>query len=263
MRKLLSIFTFVVFLFAVTGCGENIFAQQNSDPMAGDISTDFGSDEVLSGQQWTQGPIEQARGFYAKGSIISSTVMPASGVGFVKLNPQGTNRFATYDLGVVLAKGAEYVHKYFPQGDRLLIGDLTSQRGGKAGGHSSHQNGLDADIAYFNIARRHTNVGERADFQSMVVNGKISPEFDIERNVALLKGLYGSGRVARIFVHSAVKKAFCSYFKSKGVDVQKNDLLRRLIIYPNHHHHMHVRISCPLKSPTCVNQAPPTETSGC
>jgi penicillin-insensitive murein endopeptidase len=268
-RKLFLLVTQVLVVCAfTTGCGmDKIFAGQDknaesADPMVGELAID-GSGESLPGREWTQGSTEQARGFYAQGKLLNPTTFPTEGWGFRKLDPTGPNRYTTYDLATVLAKGAENVKKYFPSGDRLLVGSLSRVRGGPSGGHSSHQNGLDADIAYFSSDRRTTSVGEPDEFTNMVIGGKLSSKFDFQRNYALLQGLFGSGRVSRIFVHSAVKNGFCRYLKSIGQDVQNNEMLRRLMVYPGHHHHFHVRISCPTRSPTCINQgAPPLET-GC
>lgn len=261
-----SLLFLFVLCFVTTGCGvEKLFAGQtgsSEDPMIG-YESFSGIGETLDGLAWTQGSVEQAQGFYARGKLVNATVIPKEGYGFVKLGVNDPHRYSTYDMAVVLAKGAEVVKKYYPAGDRMLIGDVAGINGGKAGGHSSHQNGLDADISFFNVDRRNSAAGEATMFTPMVSGGKISSKFDLERNYLLLKGLFGTGRVSRVFVDAAVKKALCAFAKSKGEDVTTNNIFRRLTPYPGHANHFHVRISCPMRSPTCENQAPPPMTTGC
>ena len=101
----------------------------------------------------------RALGLPYAGRLVRGVRLPASGEGFVTWDPirhrtpnrpwrrHGTDRLVRLVLRV--ARGYAAAH---PRAPRLLVGDLSRPRGGDFGvryggiGHSTHQNGLDADV---------------------------------------------------------------------------------------------------------------------
>ncbi|MEQ1878761.1 MAG: penicillin-insensitive murein endopeptidase [Bdellovibrionia bacterium] len=212
----------------------------------------------------TQGAEEQAIGFYSKGKMTGSNEMPMAGYGFLKIQRPRMRHYATFDLIYVIDHVSKIVRDAYPRGERLQIGDVANKNGGQCASHASHQNGLDADIVYFRRDNREMNPDVNATFdEDFVKDGKVTENFDLERNWALFTAFVRTGRVKRMFVDVAIKKAACAYAKSLGLDDEKIEILRRLRLEPLHDDHVHVRITCPNKSPNCQQQLEPPEGSGC
>ena len=101
----------------------------------------------------------RALGLPYRGRLVRGVRLPASGAHFVSWDPirkrspnrpwrrHGTDRLVRMVLRV--ATGYASAH---PRAARLVVGDLSRPRGGDFGvryggiGHSTHQNGLDADV---------------------------------------------------------------------------------------------------------------------
>lgn len=207
--------------------------------------------------------LEQAVGFYARGSLKNQDQLPLSGDGFIKIMKNRNRAFATSDL-VQLIEWAAAIMVEYHSGERMQIGDMSKSGGKKVGGHKSHQNGLDADIIYFRKNHKEADPSLHNGFvENFVRKGKVTKNFDTDRNWELIKLLVGTERVSRIFVDKAIKRHLCKYARKKGELAQHAEALRRLRPYPHHDDHMHLRISCPTTSPRCVKQKEPPMGSGC
>src|SRR5690606_28371648 len=136
--------------------------------------------------------------------------------------------------------------------------------GGDISGHASHENGLDVDIAYFRNDHSEQDPEITSGFiERFVRNGKLSANFDLERNWTFIKALTRTGRISRIFTDRVIKNALCRYAESLGELKTEEEALRRLRHWPNHTDHWHVRLTCPEKSPRCKAQDDPPPGSGC
>ncbi len=212
----------------------------------------------------TQGELEQAIGFYASGKLINAFEFPFDGEGFLKIQRPRKRHYGTYDLIEVVRVAAKMIKDGFPNGERLQIGDTCASKGGQLASHKSHQNGLDADIVYYRNDHREMNPELNATFdESFVKNGKVTANFDMQRNWAFFSALVKSGRIKRMFVDLAIKKAACSYAAALGLNDESVEVLRRLRIEPLHDDHVHIRVTCPKNSPNCQQQLEPAEGSGC
>lgn len=207
---------------------------------------------------------EQAVGFYANGTLLNANSLNDSGLGFVKLFTKRNRGYGTYDLVDILERSARAMTEAYPDGERLQVGDMSSQNGGMIGRHGSHQNGLDVDIAFFRKNKNEQIPDYEAGFaESFVKNKRVTSNFDTLRNYRYFQLLHLSGKINRIFVDKAIKKAVCNYSKKLGEFKMNIEVLRILRPYPNHDDHMHVRLNCPANSPRCVPQSPPPKGSGC
>lgn len=150
----------------------------------------------------------------------------------------------------------------------LLIGDLAQPRGGPMlTGHASHQIGLDADIwlmpapprPYTPVERETVSavsvIGARAEVPSG--NWTVDPTIWTAGQAAAIRAAARDARVARIFVHPAIKRALCA-----GAGKERGWLAKVRPWY-GHHYHFHVRLACPADSPDCRDQAPPPRGDGC
>jgi penicillin-insensitive murein DD-endopeptidase len=209
-------------------------------------------------------PSRQVVGYYTKGKLSQATSMQRDGKGFVHLF-HARNRFWGSQGLIELSEqaSAEIAH-LFPGGERLQIGDLSAEFGDFISGHKSHQNGLDADFAYFRLDHHEQDPNDLGGFEeSFVVNGKLSNNFDLERNWTLIKLMASTGRINRIFVDQVIKLALCRYALEVGDAPMHTETLRRLRPATNHADHLHVRLTCPVTSPKCKSQEEPPKGSGC
>jgi penicillin-insensitive murein endopeptidase len=211
-------------------------------------------------------PAAQVSGAYNQGALTDSTALPPHGEGFIHLFEKRERFYGSQGMIDLLTQIAGEMARRYPQGERLQIGDISSRNGGKIRGHASHQNGLDVDLVYYRTQRSEQpeTEGSQGFAESFVgPNGKITRNFDLERNWEIIKRFASTGRLARVFVHPAVKKAFCKRAKRLKELQTHAETLSRIRPLQDHDDHFHVRLTCPAASPDCRDQeAPPTKT-GC
>lgn len=212
----------------------------------------------------TQGNIEQALGFYSNGSLENASHTGDSSPDFVKLFLWRDRAWSTFDMSTILQTTAASVHALHPDGERMQIGDIAQKVGGFLSGHASHQNGLDADVAYFRKDHHEQDPAVNGFAYIYVQKGGVlDPVFDVARNWDAYKAIADTGRLDRIFMDPVIKRGFCAYAKTTGELESRKELLRRLRPLENHQDHFHVRITCPIDSPKCQAQLPPPEGDGC
>ncbi len=226
--------------------------------------TSFGPRSPNPSDPFDQGPYGQAIGAFFKGELALANSLPDSGTGFLKINRQRNRAWATFDLVEMIRYMGNKLMADFPDSERLQVADISQQKGGKVGGHNSHQNGLDADIAY--LRRNHAEADPFQDdglYENFVSKGKASANLDVERTWHVLMTVYKTNRLNRIFVDWAIKDAFCTYARQDGLSIDETELLRRMQHVASHHDHFHLRLTCPTRSPKCQDQAPPKAGDGC
>ena len=196
---------------------------------------------------------------YKNGSIVEANLGPnflalEGGPGFEKINPKRNHHYGSGLLVKLLEKSAVEFRKSYDPNSNIYINALSKRKGGRLGRHSSHQSGLDADIAYLDKEKGWREV---VDSKS-----QLAEDFDLERNFAYFKLLVETGYVNRIFVDKAVKLAMCQWAeKNKQMD-QSKEVLTHLRPYKGHDDHFHLRLKCSPYYSRCRNQTAPTEL-GC
>jgi penicillin-insensitive murein endopeptidase len=244
MGKILGV-SFCLFFLSLVGCGQSQNNQKNLSPK-------FEEEEAVDPS--TQGPFEQCQGAPWQGHLVSATDIGFAGPGFVKIFRERHASYGTFDLIAVLKKGVQKLQQEFPNTEPLQLGDLSARFGGHIGAHESHQCGVDGDIRFLSKDHRiqpDTNTGFGEQF---VIDGKLSPNFDLPRNWALISGFLATGRVNRIFVAGPIKKGLCAYATSIHQKTLFKNAFGHIQILENHTDHMHLRITCPLNSPQCEKQ---------
>ncbi len=150
------------------------------------------------------------------------------------------------------------VRRKFPKLHRLAVGDLSAKRGGRIGGHRSHQSGRDVDLGlYFKKRPKYYP-------QSFI---KAHPsKLHFKANWTLFKALLDTsnkpGGVQRIYMNYNVQRMFYSWARRRGVSPRR---LKRVFQYPRgrysnrgiirhwrgHDEHIHVRFKCPVGDDSC------------
>ena len=219
---------------------------------------------ALRAQGWTDvtepvgGPAESI-GRYAAGCLIGGERLQADGAGYQAVRLSRNRHYGHPDLVRFiedLARQAEDAELGL-----LPVGDMSQPRGGPMiQAHASHQVGLDVDI-FFRLdlpALAPAQRNEDLELPSYVegVPQRIDARFG-NAHFELLRLAASDSRVARIFVHPAIKHALCEQ------DWPDRRFLRTIRPWYGHEDHMHVRLRCPSGSMDCVAQAPPAAGDGC
>lgn len=193
------------------------------------------------------------------------------------------NAWAHPSVVAAVREIARDVRAAFPDAQRLPVGELSAERGGKLRYHLSHQNGLDVDVFFpprrAPVASLGASSGSelvRCDFgpRYEVKDPKsgewgVSPDFDRELVWALASRFAARADVKVIFVGTLLKPELARWAKANGVPAAER---RRTLgkLYPvfcrapkgvtidsyrrnwcPHDDHLHVRFRCPKDSPTC------------
>lgn len=199
--------------------------------------------------------------FYSNGRLENAVRIDNEANGLVKILRPRNRAYSTLSLQVFLEWIAKENLLQYPDSERLQIGDLSAQFGGAVVGHTSHQNGLDADVAYLRVNRSEQNPEIKDGFlESFVIDQKITSNFDSSRNEWLLRTIIQTGLVNRIFVDEAIKQHYCRLYSD---DQSHIEFLRRLRPWVNHHNHFHIRLNCPINNSECTAQDPPLMGHGC
>jgi len=209
-------------------------------------------------------PISSAQvGSHRRGYLTNARELPAKGDGFIRLAPHKRYSWGTRSMISLIKKVSNEMDTLYPNKDRLQIGDISSQRGGRLRRHASHQNGLDADISYYRLNGKEQSLRGGGFRERMVVRGQLSRNFDVFRNWELMKSIHKLGRVERVFVDRRIKREFCRFAIKNGEHQIYSEVLRSMRPQANHSHHFHLRLRCPLNASRCRDQQSLPEGSGC
>jgi len=199
------------------------------------------------------------------GSLENADCLPETGEGYMQLFRDVEHIWGTYPMIDMIQKAAADIARDYPGRDRLQVEDISAKNGGDIDPHGSHENGQDVDLEFFKADGVEHNPSAKHQYYAdpMVINGKLSPNFDVERNWELMKALHRHGNVQKIFVDQVLKNELCKYAKSKNDYAKNIQVLRSLRHEKNHEDHMHVRIRCPKNATKCVNLPDPPAGAGC
>jgi penicillin-insensitive murein endopeptidase len=215
--------------------------------------------------QFNQAMASEAVGFYSSGKLKDSESIIDRGTPIRKLFLGRKRFYGTTEIQNVISDAADFVRQTFPNAEILQVGDLANKNGGVAEGHGSHQNGLDVDIVYLTNNGKLQSQNAAYWEEEFVINGKLSTNFNVERNLMLFKHLFATQPVERIFVDEVIKKKFCSYATSKKLlaDTEIKETLRRLRVEKLHSTHFHMRLKCPEADYACKAQVSVPAGTGC
>ncbi len=207
----------------------------------------------------------QSERFYSRhrgryGKIVNSTQLdsriPGAGV-----NPG--RRGKQYASGL-MTKTLQYTSETFgrrhPEAP-ICINDLSGRHGGRLGGHSSHQNGLDADISFPSTS----NDCSGNPFKNWRVLDGPDDTFR-QKNWEFLNILINTERVNTIFADRDFVRALCRHAKKPSTGTTKaerNKVFSKLRHENGHANHYHIRMTCNSQNVGCVTQELPGNITNC
>lgn len=234
---------------------EQIFPKEESAPAAPDAITKPKDKSINPDLKQTKKgeirPVNQAIGFPYAGRLRNATSILTRQVALKKkaffevIAPDRKKHFATYEMAELITKIGELLNKKYTK--KLYVSNLSAINGGKLGLQLSHQNGLDADLAY------PTNVPD-IKFP-LVVRMKTDEYFPknyaVEKTYNLFKYLFTQKDVEidRIFVDKKIKYELCRYAIEHN-ELQSQDkntvqhMFENLQHVNGHGDHFHLRIKC-------------------
>lgn len=182
------------------------------------------------------------------GELIDGVAIEA-GVGLAIL-PFAQERdaiFGTPAMVGLITRAAARVARMTP-GSTLWIGDLSRARGGPFAPHASHQNGRDADLAFYLMAKDGTPADEPA-MRAVDASGRVGAKrFDVVRNWALIEAMLEdpAAQVQWVFVASYLRTLLLERARAVGSPLASR--AERILLEPRdsspHADHFHVRIYC-------------------
>lgn len=202
----------------------------------------------------------------AKGSISIGTVTEGFLVSPAEITPIGPHhrileriaprnaRFTTDEMRDLILCAAAAVAKEHPK-TTLGVGNLSRAAGGDTLWSVSHNNGRDADLAFYarDLQGAPTIADHlydyRRDLTSEARDGKLI--FDVAANWSLVKGLIQCEKGANIeflFAANWLERAMLEFARAKGEDAaliaRAGTLLHQPRRAANHADHLHIRIGC-------------------
>ncbi len=193
-----------------------------------------------------------ASGSPGGGRLIRGIQFPLDHPAFLAVEP--TKAYGTADTIEGLIQAVEEVRERFPGTPRIVLGDISAERGGRIRPHRSHQNGLDVDLGFFYLQGE--EVGKR--FEA----GR-SDNLDVPRTFFLVESLINLGTVQFILLDYRVQGILYAYGRDELGYPQ--ELLDAWFGYPErgwvsgamvrhvrgHDDHLHVRFVCPDGQSSC------------
>ncbi|MGF1465732.1 MAG: penicillin-insensitive murein endopeptidase [Sandaracinaceae bacterium] len=173
--------------------------------------------------------------------------------------------YGTWELEQLIERAAARVAGRIP-GAPLTVGELSARRGGPIAGHRSHQNGRDADLAFYMLGPR----GPFAPFAFARFGGDGAGRepnemlrFDDDRNWELVAKLVADGdaRVQHIFVARPLRRRLLRTGSRRRAPAAVLRRAAAVLGQPGHGHrhanHFHVRIYCaPADRSVCTDRGP-------
>jgi len=180
-----------------------------------------------------------------------------NGVQFPRDNPYFTgfranNQYGTPEMVDALIYAASRVNEKFGRSHQLVLGDISSEYGGRLHRHVSHQAGRDADVGFFFLGGNpgYLEVGSASNL-------------DIPRTWAFVEALIETGSAQLILVDYSIQEILYNYVKNRlGAP---ESYLQQVFQYPNrdnhqaivrhargHKNHFHVRCYAPVSVANAV-----------
>lgn len=182
-------------------------------------------------------------GTATRGGLLNAVHFPED-ERWVLVDPE--NAWGTTETVEYLRTAIEAVHRQFPNGHPVFVGDISSKRGGYLRPHLSHQSGKDVDVGYFYTREPKWYARARAT------------NLDRPRTWAFVRALITRTDVHYIFIDRRIQRVLRSYAESIGEDpgwlasIFEGTRSEPAIIRhePGHDTHLHVRFYNPIADET-------------
>lgn len=189
----------------------------------------------------------QARGFYSSGSLTKASHYSETAHVTNSLTKSRSQKQYSSEITKQVMEFAGCVLKQRYNESLLTnINDLSSRNGGQLGTHTSHQNGLDADISYPHL----NGTTERFDdFTRNMNDGRVVAALDMARILVY------TDRVKTLFTDDRIRKRFCKYIRDNGKLAEFRPLIEDYMYHvKGHHNHYHIRVKCNSQNEGCTVQ---------
>jgi penicillin-insensitive murein endopeptidase len=176
------------------------------------------------------------------------------------------NFYGTSELVSMLERTANAIAARWPE-SQMSVGELSGPHGGKLGGHRSHRNGRDVDVAFFmqdaegRSSRMDAFVTFNRHGSAPRARGKLF--FDDEKNWAMVASMLRDpeARVQYMFVAKSIRARLLREGARHGENEEFLRTAATVMVQPKrghkHANHFHVRIYCARDDrPQCRDAAP-------
>lgn len=198
--------------------------------------------------------IDGSVGLPHRGVLTEAAGLPKSGPGFRRLRDNDI-RWGNPRLVGSIQRAAASVFSARPEGEPLLVADLSARRGGPVPHHRSHRTGRDADILFFAT----TPAGRPLASPGFVRFGRDGladggergfVRFDVDRNWRLVKALMtdAEASIQFIFVARWIEALMIEHALASGEALETVWRAQIVLRQPGdsaaHDDHFHIRIAC-------------------
>ena len=185
-----------------------------------------------------------------KGKLVHGREMPDHGPGFIRKNDKAY--FGTDETVAMLLWACQRMTELYPGTVPVVIGDISSERGGRLRPHASHQSGRDVDIGYYFVDNSPIKRFKDAEADNL----------DVEKTWTLLELFLFTHKVDYLFIDKTLQEPLFQEALSRGwseaelatlFEAPLGDRKRKGIIrhQKGHRHHFHIRFVCPEEDRDC------------
>lgn len=189
-----------------------------------------------------------------RGALTDSVEMPSEGPGYRFLRDNDRHH-ALPRFAAALARAAAKVDAERP-GATLVVGDLSTEHGGRLMPHLSHRSGRDADLVLYALTPEGAPVPSPGfvhygpDGLAWDAETKRFYRFDVEREWLLVKALLEDpeARIQWMFVNHVVEALLVEWARARGEPAEIVWRAEEVMLEPHpggaHDDHVHVRTAC-------------------
>lgn len=200
--------------------------------------------------------VEGSVGVPHHGVQTGALELPRAGEGFARYRPHGTRYWGLPRLVRAVERAAATVAQRMPEGEPLVVGDLSARHGGKISGHNSHRTGRDVDLLYYVTTpsgaptRSPGFASLEGDALAFVPETGDFVRLDVARQWLLVRTLLTDAEIGVqfMFMSRDVEALLIDYALARGEPTELVYHAQTVMLQPGdstpHADHMHLRIAC-------------------
>ena len=192
-------------------------------------------------------------GTTSEGALRNATQLPLESETHYVLSQHVARdtHWATDELVRALVQASESVHRQ--HGGRTGIGNMSGPGGGDIRWSRSHNNGRDADVAFFVLDADDEHVEVPTLYTARangVIRGQPELSFDLARGWTFVESLLSNddAQVQWIFIYDPLKQALLEHARTNDADPEVIALASDILHQPGdsapHDDHFHIRLFC-------------------
>ena len=186
----------------------------------------------------------------SRGSLSHGRFLPKKGVGYRRKNDKAA--YGTDESIAIVLWACLEISRLYPGTVPVVIGDLSTETGGKLRPHSSYQSGRDVDIGYYFTDNRPVRHFMTATSKNLDIE-KTWTFFELLLSTDKIQYMFVDYRVQRYLFREAQRRGWqedelSSLFEAPLGARKKGGIIRHI---RGHRHHVHVRFHCPEGDTEC------------